>query len=62
MNKKQFWIDIVGELTAFAGRDTFNFISGSALASDRLEVESDGSSWHCFAFSKADGGITTSAT
>ena len=56
------YLDVVGELVSFNAMDTLNFISGTSLQSDRLEVECDGNTWHCMAFSKVDGGITVSAT
>ena len=57
-----FYLDIVGELVSFNAMDTLNFVSGASLQSDRLELECDGNTWHCKAFSKADGGITVSVT
>ncbi len=56
------FLDIVGELVPITAQDTLNFVASTALAGDRLEVESDGTSWFCWAFSKADGGITVSVT
>ena len=56
------FLDIVGELSAITNQDTLNFVADKALPGDRLEVESDGTSWFCLAFSKVDGGITISAT
>jgi hypothetical protein len=56
------YLDIVGELVSIAAQDTLNFVANTALVGDSLEVESDGTSWFCTAFSKADGGITVSAT
>ena len=56
------FLDIVGELTYFTIKDTITFVASTSLKGDRLEVESDGTSWYCKAFSGADGGITTSAS
>ena len=56
-----FFLDIVGELSAITAQDTLNFVANKALPGDRLEVESDATSWFCKAFSKVDGGITVSA-
>ncbi len=54
------FLDIVGELVAIVAQDTLNFVASTSLVGDSLEVESDGVSWFCTAFSKADGGITVS--
>ena len=54
------FLDIVGELVFISSQDTLNFVSDKSLKGDFLEVESDGSSWYCSAFSGADGGITVS--
>ena len=43
-------------------RDVVTFIGGTSLVGDRLEVESDGTSWFYKAFSGGDGGITTGQT
>ena len=51
--------DAVGEQVSFSGQDTFTFVNAVAQYSDSLEVHSDGVGWHCRAFSRADGGITT---
>ena len=56
------FLDIVGELQAISAQDTLNFVASTSLVGDSLEVESDGTSWFCTAFSKADGGITVSVT
>lgn len=56
------YLDIVGELVSIASQDTLNFVGGTSLIGDSLTVECDGASWHCTAFSKADGGITVSVT
>ncbi len=56
------FLDIVGELVAITNQDTLNFVASTSLVGDSLEVESDGTNWYCTAFSKADGGITVSAT
>jgi hypothetical protein len=56
------FLDIVGELEPISAQDTFNFVASTSLVGDSLEVESDGTSWFCMAFSKADGGITVSVT
>ncbi|HEB28834.1 MAG TPA: right-handed parallel beta-helix repeat-containing protein [Porticoccus sp.] len=55
------YLDIIGELVSIAAQDTLNFVASASLVGDSLEVESDGTSWFCTAFSKADGGITVSA-
>ena len=57
-----FILDIVGELVPITGQDKFSFVASTSLVSDRLYVECDGSSWHCVAFSKADGGIVATTT
>ncbi len=56
------FLDIVGELVAISAQDTLNFVANVSLVGDSLEVESDGISWFCTAFSKADGGITVAVT
>ena len=56
------FLDIVGELTYFSAQDTFNFVLNKAVVGDRLEVETDGTNWHCKAFSGVDGGITVAVT
>jgi len=56
------FLDIVGELVAITDQDTLNFVASASLVGDSLEVESDGTNWHCTAFSKANGGITVAVT
>ena len=56
------FLDIVGELVYFSAQDTLNFVASTSLKGDRLEVESDGTNWHCTASSGADGGITVAVT
>ena len=53
------WLDVTGELTYFAARDTFNFVANKSKIGDSLEVESDGTNWYCQAQSGLDAGITT---
>lgn len=38
--------------------DTITFVDGQAVAGDRVEVISDGTSWYAYAFSKVLAGIT----
>ncbi len=40
------------------GDDTITFVDGQAVAGDRVDVWSDGTSWFCVAFSKVAAGIT----
>ena len=43
--------------------DTINFVAGSSLAGDRVEVVSDGTNWFAWATSKVAAGVTfTTAT
>jgi len=57
-----YFLDTVGELTAFTGRDIISFVSGSAKVGDRIELECDSYQWHVKAFSGGDGGISTGVT
>ena len=41
-----------------AAADTISFIASTAIASDKLNLFSDGTSWHGIAFSSASGAIT----
>jgi hypothetical protein len=56
------FLDIVGEMVAFANRDTFTFVANTAIKGDSVTFKSDGTNWHVRGFSAADGGITTSVT
>jgi hypothetical protein len=38
--------------------DTITFVDGQAVAGDRVDVESDGTNWFAYAFSKVAAGIT----
>ena len=38
--------------------DTISFVSGSAVAGDKVQVVSDGTSWYAYAISKVAAGIT----
>lgn len=38
--------------------DTITFVDGQAVAGDRVDVVSDGTSWFAFAFSRVAAGIT----
>lgn len=52
------FLDIVGELTPITAKNTLNFVANTSLVGDSATFESDGTSWFCTSFSKADGGIT----
>ena len=56
------WLDVTGELTSFAAQDILTFVLNKAKIGDNLSVVSDGTNWHCMAFSGLDAGITTSQT
>ena len=56
------WLDVSGELTSFAAQDILTFVLNKAKIGDNLTVVSDGTNWHCMAFSGLDAGITTAQT
>lgn len=41
-----------------SSRYTITFVDGQAVAGDRVELISDGTSWFAYAFSKVQAGIT----
>jgi hypothetical protein len=55
-------LDIVGELVYAADQDVITFVASTCVSGDKVEVVSDGTSWHYEAVSGANGGITTGQT
>jgi hypothetical protein len=49
-------------LSNIIGDDTITFVAGDSVFGDRVDMECDGSNWHCKIITRFNGGITTSAT
>jgi len=50
--------DAAGSGDSGTADDTISFVDGQAVAGDRVDVISDGTSWFAYAFSKVKAGIT----
>lgn len=41
-----------------SGADTINFVGGTAVKGDYVDIYCDGTNWYAYGFCDADGGIT----